>query len=185
MSVNMVLSPLPSHNGCPLLSFTTHSHRIGCGAFKSAKLVAGMCGRNAKGVMSSLMKLYAKDQRIGEAIRCSIRNSYEGLGTRALPASNAPVIQITEEVSSYQFRTENGDLLKVVVGKKNDKYSLLIKVLSLQISRRENGLVMSWGRFRSDSSSFMPLDFQGSSLDGKTITMETPFMLESDGTLAV
>ncbi|XP_027083967.1 isoamylase 2, chloroplastic-like [Coffea arabica] len=185
MSVNMVLSPLASHNGCPLLSFTMQSHWLGCGAFESSKFVAAMRGRNAKGVMSSLMKLYAKDQRIGEVIRFSQRNSYEGLRISALPASNTSVIQIIEEVSSYQFRTENGDLLKVLVGKKNDKYSFLIKALSLQLPHRENELVMSWGLFRSHSSSFMPLDFQGSTLDGKTITMETPFMQESEGTLAV
>lgn len=185
MSVNVVIAPFASHNGCPSISLSMQLHCVGCGASKSGKLVAAMCGRNAKGMMSSLTKLDAKAQRIHEVATCARRNSYNGLKIRALAASNTSIIQTVEEVSTYQFRTETGDLLKVLVGKKNNKYSLIVKILSLQFPLRNSELVMSWGLFRSNSSHFMPLDFQDSSLDGKNITMESPFIQESAGTLAV
>ncbi|KAL3497377.1 hypothetical protein ACH5RR_040109 [Cinchona calisaya] len=185
MSVNVALSPFASQNGCHSISFTMQSHCFGCCAVASAKLVAGMCGRNAKGMICGWLKLDAKDQKVHEVVRHARRNSYQDLRLRALATSDTSVVQITKKVSSYQFRTETGDHLKVLVQNKNDKYSLHVEFQSLQFPGSENDLVMSWGLFRSDSSCVMPLDYQGSTLDGKHATKETPFTQESSSTLSV
>ncbi|ESQ36600.1 hypothetical protein EUTSA_v10006762mg [Eutrema salsugineum] len=81
---------------------------------------------------------------------------------------------------SYLFRTKAGTLVKVKVEKKREKYSILVYVSSLEVSGDdESRPVMVWGVYRSDSSCFLPLDFENSSQELQTHTTETPFVKSS------
>ncbi|KAL0387251.1 UNVERIFIED_CONTAM: Isoamylase 2, chloroplastic [Sesamum radiatum] len=91
-------------------------------------------------------------------------------------------------MATYRFWMEIGGQLKALVKKKsNNKYGLYVEVGSLQLYEGQGELVMIWGLFRADSTNFMPLDFQRSSAgaDSKYSTIETPFVKDSDGRLAV
>ncbi|KAG2255147.1 hypothetical protein Bca52824_074441 [Brassica carinata] len=81
-----------------------------------------------------------------------------------------------KKVSSYLFRTKSGALVKVQVEKKIERYSIMVYVSSLEPSGDDNksSLVMVWGVFRSDSSCFLPLDFENSDQDS-----QTPFVKSS------
>lgn len=85
-----------------------------------------------------------------------------------------------ERESTYLFRTETGDQVKVSVGKKNLKYAVYIEVSLLQSPGSSNRLLMSWGVYRSDSRCHMTEDFQHSSPDGRKF--ETLFNQISLGT---
>ncbi|KAM1646602.1 isoamylase 2, chloroplastic-like [Malus sylvestris] len=90
----------------------------------------------------------------------------------------------TEEagkVSTYRFRTETGDMVKVFVRMKNAKCIVNIEVSSLHLSSNDRLLVLSWGIYRSDSSSFMPSNFRSSTPADRTTTLETPFTETSSG----
>ncbi|CAH2039039.1 unnamed protein product [Thlaspi arvense] len=85
-----------------------------------------------------------------------------------------------KKATSYLFRTKSGALVKVKVEKKREKYSIMVFVSSLELSGDDKSrLVMVWGVYRSDSSSFLPLDFENSSQDSQTHTTETPFVKSS------
>ncbi|XP_010474952.1 PREDICTED: isoamylase 2, chloroplastic-like [Camelina sativa] len=85
-----------------------------------------------------------------------------------------------KKVTSYLFRTKSGALIKVKVEKKREKYSIMVYVSSLELSGDDKSrLVMVWGVYRSDSSCFLPLDFENSSQDSQTHTTETPFVKSS------
>ncbi|CAH8388364.1 unnamed protein product [Eruca vesicaria subsp. sativa] len=86
-----------------------------------------------------------------------------------------------KKVTSYSFRTKSGALVKVKVEKKREKYSIMVYVSSLELSGGDDKsrLVMVWGVYRSDSSCFLPLDFERSSQDSQTHTTETPFVKSS------
>lgn len=78
----------------------------------------------------------------------------------------------------YLFRTKSGAIVKVKVEKKREeKYSIMVYVSG--DDNKSSSLVMVWGVYRSDSSSFLPLDFESSSQDSQTHTTETPFVKSS------
>ncbi|KAL0697255.1 hypothetical protein Bca4012_053377 [Brassica carinata] len=80
-----------------------------------------------------------------------------------------------KKVSSYLFRTKSGGIVKVQVEKKREKYSIMVYVSSLELSGDDKSrLVMVWGVYRSDSSCFLPLDFENSDQDS-----QTPFVKSS------
>ncbi|XP_009111157.1 isoamylase 2, chloroplastic [Brassica rapa] len=81
-----------------------------------------------------------------------------------------------KKVASYLFRTKSGALVKVKVEKKREKYSIMVYVSSLEPNGADNksSLVMVWGVYRSDSSCFLPLDFENSDQDS-----QTPFLKRS------
>ncbi|KAG2267461.1 hypothetical protein Bca4012_038718 [Brassica carinata] len=86
--------------------------------------------------------------------------------------------------TSYSFRTKSGALVKVKVEKKREKYSIMVYVSSLELSggddnKSSSSLVMVWGVYRSDSSCFLPLDFENSDQNSQTHTTETPFVKSS------
>lgn len=85
-----------------------------------------------------------------------------------------------EKESTYLFRTETGDQMKVSVGKRNLKYAVYIEVSSLQSHSSSNRLLLSWVVYRSDSRCYMTEDFQDSSPDGRAF--ESPFNQISLGT---
>ncbi|KAF6166558.1 hypothetical protein GIB67_005420 [Kingdonia uniflora] len=87
-----------------------------------------------------------------------------------------------ENVATYLFRTEIGGHVKVYVGRKNMKYTVYIEVSSLPHWAEENGLILSWGIFRSDSSSLMPLSPRGSA---PTTRSNTSFLQMSTSKLTV
>ncbi|GMH28993.1 hypothetical protein Nepgr_030836 [Nepenthes gracilis] len=90
-------------------------------------------------------------------------------------------VDLTEKKSRYMFRTENGGQVKVVVGKRQIKYLVHIEVSASQNGFAGDKLVLSWGIYRSDSASFIPLDFQSSSPKANEAVFEAPFMLNSFG----
>ncbi|XP_010522699.1 PREDICTED: isoamylase 2, chloroplastic [Tarenaya hassleriana] len=108
-------------------------------------------------------------------------------------ATKASSIELTERVStsaqvdqlkkatSYLFRTKSGALVNVKVEKKKESYGITVYVSSLQLSDNDSRLVMVWGVYRSDSSCFLPLEFQ----DSETQTTETPFLKNSSTDLMV
>ncbi|GAV91040.1 Alpha-amylase domain-containing protein/CBM_48 domain-containing protein [Cephalotus follicularis] len=85
-----------------------------------------------------------------------------------------------KRVIPYLFRTEVGGNVKVLARKKDVKYAVNIEVSSLQLSGRDNRLLLIWGMYRSDSSFYMPLDIQHSAPDAKNRTNETPFIQSFD-----
>ncbi|KAF3586313.1 hypothetical protein F2Q69_00025720 [Brassica cretica] len=93
---------------------------------------------------------------------------------------SAQVDDLKKVTTSYSFRTKSGALVKVKVEKKRDKYSIMVYVSSLELiggdDDKSSSLVMVWGVYRSDSSCFLPLDFESSSQDSQTHSTETPFV---------
>ncbi|CAN7138716.1 hypothetical protein BRARA_J00172 [Brassica rapa] len=97
---------------------------------------------------------------------------------------SSQVDDLKKVTTSHSFRTKSGALVKVKVEKKRDKYSIMVYVSSLELSGcddddKSSSLVMVWGVYRSDSSCFLPLDFESSSQDTQTHTTETPFVKSS------
>ncbi|MCL7051524.1 hypothetical protein MKW94_014855 [Papaver nudicaule] len=88
-------------------------------------------------------------------------------------------IEELENVSSYLFRTEVGGEVKVIVGKRNMKHVVYIEVSSLPSNKDE--LVLNWGMYRSDSSSFLPLDPLILASGTRPNTTQTPLLQESVG----
>ncbi|KAL2922220.1 Isoamylase 2 chloroplastic [Bienertia sinuspersici] len=82
------------------------------------------------------------------------------LSVQARALSSIPVEKADLKLSKYFFRTENGGQVKVVVGKRSIKYSVHIEVLPSQLNGDSEKLVLCWGIYRSDSSSFIPLESQ-------------------------
>ncbi|CAN7038750.1 hypothetical protein Bca4012_069623 [Brassica carinata] len=99
-----------------------------------------------------------------------------------ISARSAQVDDLKKVTTSYSFRTKSGALVKVKVENKRDKYSIMVYVSSLELSgcdddnKSSSSLVMVWGVYRSDSSCFLPLDFESFSQDSQTHTTETPFV---------
>lgn len=106
-----------------------------------------------------------------------------GFQTRALPS--IAVDQIAQGLSKYLFWTENGCQVKVAVGKKNIKYLVNIEVLPLESDVIPEKLSLSWGIYRSDSSTFIPIEDQNSVPNGQMAVYETRFKQNSFGTYAV
>ncbi|XP_075474182.1 isoamylase 2, chloroplastic [Primulina tabacum] len=156
-----------------------------CRAFESPDLFAANFGIYVKRVTRDLVKFDLKQKIVkGRLMKSGGRISLEHHVMKALAASDVSVVQTTEKVASYRFRTEIGGQLKVLVRKKNNKYEVRVEVSTLH-GEGDGELIMSWGLFRSDSSIFMPLNFQQSSADRKDNIVETPFIKDSVGRLAV
>lgn len=181
MSINVVLPHCVYQNVCAPMSLRMQRHCIG---IEPPKFTAASCSKHGFGMLYGATILDGKTQYIREYARSS-RNCYHSHRLAALTKSVVSVVQAAKKVLTYRFRTETGDQLKVVVEKKDDKYRVHVELLSLQFSSTQNGLVMSWGIFRSDSSCFLPLDFQISGRHGKCDSIETPFVQISSESLAV
>lgn len=181
MSINVVLPHCVYQNVCAPMSLRMQRHCIG---IEPPKFTAASCSKHGFGMLYGATILDGKTQYIREYARSS-RNCYHSHRLAALTKSVVSVVQAAKKVLTYRFRTETGDQLKVVVEKKDDKYRVHVELLSLQFSSTQNGLVMSWGIFRSDSSCFLPLDFQNSGRHGKCDSIETPFVQISSESLAV
>ncbi|CAK7348183.1 unnamed protein product [Dovyalis caffra] len=89
--------------------------------------------------------------------------------------SSSPLVDQLKKVSTYLFRSEIGGHVKVSVRKINGKYAVYVEVSSLELGASDNiRLMLIWGIYTSDSSSFMPLY---SSSDART--KQTPFIQNS------
>ncbi|CAN6892830.1 unnamed protein product [Brassica oleracea var. botrytis] len=133
-----------------------------------------------------------KTKRGSETLIVTRKHIYRDLGSYGLSkiCASKTSVELKEEhvstrgakvhdlkkVSSYLFRTKSGALVKVQVEKKIERYSIMVYVSSLEPSGDDNksSLVMVWGVFRSDSSCFLPLDFENSDQDS-----QTPFVKSS------
>lgn len=169
----------------PLPVVMIQSHFVNCGGTESSKLIAPahcVCGKR----VTHIEKM-DKGRSIvcGEVRAYGTKASLRCRNFRVFATSHISVVQNEERPAAYLFRTEVGGHVKVLVRKNNVKYNVHVEVSSLQLHSSEDKLVMSWGIFRSDSSQFMPLDFQSSTPDAKSATVEIPFVQNSLGTVAV
>ncbi|KZV17747.1 isoamylase isoform 2 [Dorcoceras hygrometricum] len=164
---------LPVHYACP-----------SCGASESSYLFAAKFGKYVEWVTRDLVKFDLKQKK--DRVRLNKfggRISLEHHVMKALATSDVSVVQTTGKLASYRFRTEIGGQLKVLV-RKNSKFEVHVEASNLP-GEEDEGLIMRWGLFRSDSSIFMPLNFQQSTADSKDNVVETPFLKDSVGRLAV
>ncbi|KAG8364039.1 hypothetical protein BUALT_Bualt19G0084700 [Buddleja alternifolia] len=166
--------------------YMMQSHCLSSEAFELSKLFASR-GKFGERVASHSQKVYLKQKTVYGQLAKPVRQiSHEHHVLKALATSDVSIVQTSEKVATYRFMTEMGGQLKVLVKKKkNNKYGVYVEVESLQICEGYKEPIMIWGLFRSDSASFMPLDFQESSPDNKYSTIETPFVKDSVGRLAV
>nr|VDD41414.1 unnamed protein product [Brassica oleracea] len=123
-------------------------------------------------VTSALQSYYRVSKILASKTSTELK---EEISTRS-----AQVDDLKKVTTSYSFRTKSGALVKVKVEKKREKYSIMVFVSWLDLSGNDDenkrSLVMVWGVYRSDSSCFLPLDFESSSQDSQTHTTETPFV---------
>lgn len=167
------------------LSITVQACFWACGTSESSNLTSTTHYRDRCKTMQSLVKLEAERKLIfGEFVQNFTQISLRGCHSKVHATSRVSIEPMeqkfptgtgeTDKVSTYLFRTENGDLVNVFVRNNIVKYSVFIEVSSLQLSSSGDKLVLSWGMYRSDSSSFMPLDF-----------IETPFVQTSSGSFTL
>ncbi|KAH9615733.1 hypothetical protein KSS87_011405 [Heliosperma pusillum] len=116
------------------------------------------------------------------------------LGTRSssteavLKAQASPrnsIDQDFERLSRYRFRTENGGQVTVAVGNKGVKYPVYIEFCPTCSNDNQNKLILSWGIYRSDSTSFIPLEFQSSAPSGQNSISDIPVLQNSYGSYVV
>lgn len=168
------------------LSFTIQSCFVKCGATESSKLMSAVHCIYGRRVALSLEKMDAERSLLhGELKNHASKECFQNRYFKVLSASRISVVETEERSAAYRFWTEIGNQLKVIVRKKNLKYSVYVEVTSSELHSDADKLVMSWGIYRSDSSHFMPLDFQSSVSDARSRTVETPFVQNSLGMLAV
>lgn len=168
------------------LSSVMQSNGLSCGAIETAKLVSTIHVTSEKRVTRRLGKMDVERNLVfrGVAINAA-KSSYPDHRLEVLSTSRSFVVQTPGKVSTYLFRTEIGGLVKILVETKNNKYSVYVEISSLQLSDSKDELLMRWGIYRSDSSSFMPIDFQSPSLASASRTIETPLRRKSSGQIAV
>ncbi|KAL3843647.1 hypothetical protein ACJIZ3_001050 [Penstemon smallii] len=168
------------------VSYAMQSHCVSCGPFESSKLFSGKCSKYGKGVRYDFHKLSLKQEIVHRRLIESGRMiSYKNHLLKALSTPDVSIVHTSRRVATYRFWTETGGQLKVLVEKKNGKYGLYVEFISLHLCEREEELIMSLGLFRSDATDFMPLDFKQSSSNSRQHTIETPFVKDLAGRLAV
>nr|XP_043637626.1 isoamylase 2, chloroplastic [Erigeron canadensis] len=158
------------------LSCATHPPCLSCGTIKVSKLtVADICKYDRKMVPSFGRMDLDQNLVFGEVAKNVIKGSNHNRRIQVLSASSPRVIQTVDKLATYLFRTQKGGHVKVIITRLNDgKYGANVEVSSLQLSCKDaDDVIMSWGIFRSDSSSLMPLQLNGSGI------FETPFVKSS------
>ncbi|XP_059299959.1 isoamylase 2, chloroplastic [Lycium ferocissimum] len=167
------------------LQLAVHSRLWSYGSSESTKLVPAPPG-NRGTVVCSLRKLEWEEMNfsgIGQKNDQEVSRKTHRL--KALSASGSSLVPTAKRVPTYLFRTDTGGQVKVLVEKTNGKYKVLVEVLPLELSDAYAELVMVWGLFRSDASCFMPLDQNRRGADGKSSTVETPFVKGPSGKVTV
>ncbi|XP_050363416.1 isoamylase 2, chloroplastic-like [Argentina anserina] len=150
-----------------------------------SKLAATTHYSNRKKSTLGLIKLDAEKKLVfGGFVQSFAQSSLRGCQSRVHTASGVSIepmeqkfpigAEETDKVSTYLFRTENGDLVNVFVRNNTVNYSVYVELSSLQLSSSSDRLILSWGTYRADSSSLMPLDL-----------IETPFKRTSSGSFTL
>ncbi|XP_011092269.1 isoamylase 2, chloroplastic [Sesamum indicum] len=164
------------------------SHCPSSGIVGPTKLFSANCGNYGKRLVSGPKRLDVAKQAMfnGRQVKYVRRISYGPHVLKSVANSDVSVVKASENMATYRFWMEIGGQLRALVKRKsNNKYGLYVEVESSQLYEGHSELVMIWGLFRADSTNFMPLDFQRSSADSKYSTIETPFVKDSNGRLAV
>ncbi|KAM7521560.1 hypothetical protein LguiA_011462 [Lonicera macranthoides] len=162
------------------LSFTMGSHCLSSGAIESSKLGVATHSTYGKRVSHNLGQINLERNLVyREIAKPATENFYMNSSLKVLATARFSAVQTATEVSTYLFKSEIGSQVKVFVEKKIDKYGVTVEVSPLQTLGGEEELVMTWGIFRSDSSSFLPLDYQNSGLDSKSRTIDSRFVQKS------
>lgn len=117
----------------------------------------------------------------GDTAQYARELSYRKLKLKTGALLTAPFSQAAEASTKYVFRTESGGQVKVSIRKTNMKYSVYIEVSSLHLGIPDDELVLFWGIYTSDSSSFIPLDSDSTTPNTRNNITETPLMLISPG----
>ncbi|KAI3732413.1 hypothetical protein L1987_63618 [Smallanthus sonchifolius] len=157
------------------LSSSTRPTCLTCGAIKISKLVAADSCKYGRRVTQSLGRTdFGQSLVFGKTAKNIIQGLYQNPRFAVLAASTLPVIQTGEKLSTYLFRTEKGGNVKVIITRlKDGKYGVNVEISSLQLNGNDDEVIMSWGVFRSDSSSLIPLQ------SGNCGIFETPFEIDS------
>ncbi|KAK9672070.1 hypothetical protein RND81_12G074400 [Saponaria officinalis] len=114
------------------------------------------------------------------SVKCSARE----LIVRAHTLSNPSIYRDEQKLSKYCFWTENVGQVTVAVGKKNVRYPVQIEFFPVSSNDNQTKLILSWGIYRSDSTSFIPLEFQSSS-NGQNAISEISVLRNSFGSYVV
>lgn len=167
------------------IQLAVHSRLLSYGSTESTKLVPSSSGNRGK-IVCSLRKLELEDMNFSGIGRNNDQEAPRRAHRRkALSASRISLVPSAKRVPTYLFRTDIGGQVKVLVERTNGKYNVLVEVLPLELSYAHSELVMVWGLFRSDASCFMPLDLNRRGADGKSSTVETPFVQGPSGKVTV
>ncbi|KMS97759.1 hypothetical protein BVRB_5g124290 [Beta vulgaris subsp. vulgaris] len=101
-------------------------------------------------------------------------------------SSSISVDKAEQGLSKYLYRTESGGQVKVAVGKRSLRYSVHIEFLPSELNGNlAEKLILSWGIYRSDSSSFMALEYRTSDPDTQKGISQIPLRRNSFGTYVV
>ncbi|KAF8015647.1 hypothetical protein BT93_H1233 [Corymbia citriodora subsp. variegata] len=163
-------------------SLVTRLCCLNCGATDVSKLASSSSSLTRSKMSCTFDRMAIGKKQLCQGFMPDVAGTPQNVGLKVCAArvSIEPTEQtftLTTEVgklekeSTYLFRTETGDQVKVSVGKKNLKYAVYIEVSSLQSHSSSNRLLLSWGVYRSDSRCYMTEDFQDSSPDGRAFEM--------------
>ncbi|KAM0054018.1 putative isoamylase [Helianthus debilis subsp. tardiflorus] len=157
------------------LSSATQPTCLTCGTIKISKLIiADSCKYGRRATQSFGRMDLGQNLVFGKTAKNIIKGLYHNPRFGVLAASTLPVIQTAEKLSTYLFRTEKGGNVTVVITRlKDGKYGLNVEISSLQLIGNDADIIMSWGVFRSDSSSLIPIHSSDSGI------FETPFAIDS------
>ncbi|KAK1437268.1 hypothetical protein QVD17_03057 [Tagetes erecta] len=157
------------------LSSATQPTFLACGTIKISKLIAADSCKYGRKVTQSLGRTYFGENLVfGKTATNIMKGLSHNTRFGVFAASTLSVTQPVEKLSTYSFRTDKGGNVKVIVTMlKDGKYGVNVEISSLQLNGNNNQVIMSWGVFRSDSSSLIPLQSNDSGI------FETPFVTYS------
>ncbi|KAL7585085.1 hypothetical protein Lser_V15G41668 [Lactuca serriola] len=154
------------------LSSATQPSCLTHGTIKVSKLIIADSCKYGRRVAQTPGRINVEQNLVfGLVAKNMIKDSCHTRRISVLAASTFPVIQPANKLSTYLFRTEKGGHVKVITELKNDKYRVNLEVSPLH--ENDDDVIMSWGIFRSDSSSLIPLESSDSGIS------ETPFVNKS------
>ncbi|MFS8014494.1 putative isoamylase [Helianthus anomalus] len=157
------------------LSSATQPTCLTCGTIKISKLIIADSCKYGRRATQSLGRMdLGQNLVFGKTAKNIIKGLYHNPRFGVLAASTLPVIQTAEKLSTYLFRTEKGGNVTVIITRlKDGKYGVNVEISSLQLIGNDADIIMSWGVFRSDSSSLIPIHSSDSGI------FETPFAIDS------
>ncbi|KAI7751556.1 hypothetical protein M8C21_021440 [Ambrosia artemisiifolia] len=145
-----------------------------CGTIKISKLIVADSCKCSRRVTQSFGRTdFGQNLVFGKSGKNIIKGLVNNRRFGVLAASTLPVIQTGEKLSTYLFRTEKGGNVKVIITRlKDGKYGVNVEISSLQLIGNDGELIMSWGVFRSDSSSLIPIQSGDSGIYETPVTID-------------